>query len=115
MNTTQIGRDAESAAAAYLEARGYTILDRNWRTRRCEIDLVAARADRLHIVEVKYRASAAYGDAVAYVTPVKQRQLAQAAATYVAMHHFTGDYQIDVVAITGRELNAKLEYYENVV
>jgi putative endonuclease len=47
------GRLAEDAAAGYLEAHGFTILERNYRKRRGEIDIIARKGDRLHFCEVK--------------------------------------------------------------
>lgn len=65
----------EDFAAEYVESLGWRILDRNWRTRFGEIDLIAADGARLVIVEVKTRMSATYDDPVAAVTAQKLRRM----------------------------------------
>jgi putative endonuclease len=79
------GRAAEQAAVTWLEGQGYRILERNVVNPCGEIDLVARdRGGVLCFVEVKARASAAYGPAIAAVGPAKRRRLSRAAALHVA-------------------------------
>ena len=53
MNTKKIGDNGENRAAAFLEAKGFQIIERNWRTNRGEIDIIALKNDILVFVEVK--------------------------------------------------------------
>ncbi len=53
MNTKTIGNEGEYRAAAFLEAKGFEIIERNWRTNRGEIDIIAVKNDTLVFVEVK--------------------------------------------------------------
>ena len=53
MNTKIIGNEGEKRAAAYLESKGFSIIERNWRTNRGEIDIIAFKNDTLVFVEVK--------------------------------------------------------------
>ena len=53
MNTKTIGNDGETRASAYLESKGFEIIERNWRTNRGEIDIIAFKNDTLVFVEVK--------------------------------------------------------------
>jgi ribonuclease HII len=101
VNTTAIGRAAEAVAAEFLVAKGCTVLAQNWRTRWCEIDIVAVRGNIVYFVEVKYRQSAAWGTGLEYVTPKKLRQMHFAAEFWVAKHRFTGDYQLAAIELTG--------------
>ena len=111
----QIGRQGEDIAAAYLTGQGYTILARNWRTRRGEIDIVAQDGPCLALVEVRCRVAPA-GAAVALqdrqpgagpalgppedsITPHKQRQLAAMAEAYIFESVWPGPYRIDVIAV----------------
>ena len=80
------GRAAEELAAAFLTRRGYTVISRNYRCPRGEIDIVARKDGLLCIVEVRSRATAAFGHPVETVTPAKQRRVALAAAAYLAEH-----------------------------
>lgn len=100
MNTTAIGISYERAAADYLETKGLYIIEQNWRTKWCEVDIVARdEADAIHIVEVRYRRSSDSGDAVDSITPAKQRQLLHAARRWLMLRGAPGGIQIDVVGI----------------
>jgi putative endonuclease len=78
------GSAAEDLAARYLERQGLAIVDRNWRCRAGEIDLVARDGATLVFVEVRLRTSAAFGGAAASVDVRKQRRILQAARLYLA-------------------------------
>lgn len=101
VSTTAIGRAAEAAAAEFLQAKGCTVLEQNWRTRWCEIDIVAVRENIVYFVEVKYRAKANWGSGLDYVTPKKLRQMHFAAEFWVAKHRFSGDYRLAAIELTG--------------
>ena len=77
--TTELGRRAEAQALAHLEAHGLKLLERNFRCRGGEIDLVMLEEQTLVLVEVRSRASAAFGGAAASVDAHKQRRLILAA------------------------------------
>jgi putative endonuclease len=76
----RIGQAAEDIAADFLRAKGLEILERNYRRRLGELDLIARERDVLVIVEVRTRASNAYGGAAASVGIRKQRRLIRAAS-----------------------------------
>lgn len=101
--TAATGRRAESAAADFLEYKGCEIVERNWRTRWCEIDIVASRETVLYFCEVKYRRNAAQGDGLAYITPSKLRQMSFAAQYWVAVHNWRGEYQLCAIAVAGAQ------------
>ena len=113
MNTTAIGSSYERAATIYLEDMGLFIIEQNWRTRWCEVDIVAQDKDGvIHIVEVRYRASGASGDAVQSITPAKQRQLVHAARRWAMMRGAQYGIQIDIIAINGQ---SEILYIPNAV
>jgi putative endonuclease len=97
------GDSAESLAAAFLERAGLTILERNYRCRFGEIDLVAASGTSLVFVEVRARKSEAFGGAAASITAAKRRRLVAAARHYLATHRPRGTCRFDVVLVRGRE------------
>ena len=70
-----MGQIGEDFAADYLRSLGWEVLDRNWRTRYGELDLIAADGDTLVIVEVKTRMSRTYDDPAAAVTPRKLQRM----------------------------------------
>lgn len=77
------GAQAEALAARYLEDQGLTILARNFRTRRGEIDIVARDGDTLVFVEVRLRARSDFGGAAASVNARKQQRIVAAARFYL--------------------------------
>lgn len=104
------GRRGERLAAEWLQARGYEIVARNWRSGRSgEIDLVARQGPRLVIVEVRTRRGQHYGSAEESVTPAKQARLAALTEAYCAEIGWQGPVCIDVVAITLGPTDAPLE------
>lgn len=103
--STQAGRDAEDIAAKYLEEKGFKIIERNWKTRWCELDIVAKKCGRfgrncrVHFVEVKYRRSNEQGRPEEYVDDKKLRQLKLGAEMWAANQRWEGDMQLDVIAV----------------
>ena len=79
----RIGRRAEDIAAEFLHAKGLAVLERNYRRRLGELDVIARQGDVLVIAEVRTRASDAYGGAAASVNARKQRRLIRAAAQLI--------------------------------
>jgi len=102
MTTTETGRYAEDCAAAYLRASGYKVIDQNWRTRWCEIDIITQKRGITYFVEVKYRAKAAWGDGLDAITPKKLQQMAFAAELWVNERRWTGGYQLMAVSVAGQ-------------
>jgi putative endonuclease len=78
-----VGKAGEEAAVQYLCQQGYRILERNYRCRFGEIDLIARDGRTLAFVEVKTRRSQRYGPAAAAVTLEKQRHLIKASQVYL--------------------------------
>ncbi len=95
------GREAEGAAAEWLEAQGYRVLARNHATRAGEVDLVCADGDTLCFVEVRSRATGLHGTPAETITRAKARRVARAAEDW---SHRNGALErpirFDVVAVT---------------
>ncbi len=113
--STEAGKQAEAEAAEYLSRLGLAILDRNWRNRWCEIDIVAEQDGVIHFVEVKYRANNQYGSGFDYISEEKQHRLQRAAEMWMMSHRRYGDYQIDAVSVVGQPGQATIEYLSNAV
>lgn len=101
MTSVEVGQRAERAAANFLEYKGCTILDRNWRTRWCEIDIVAARGNVVYFCEVKYRSHNRQGSGLDYITPKKLRQMQFAAAFWVSKNNWNGEYRLSAIEVSG--------------
>ncbi len=77
------GREGETLAERHLAARGYTILARRYRTRRCEIDLIARLGTAIVFVEVKTRTSERFGGPFASMRHRQRARMAAAAARFL--------------------------------
>jgi putative endonuclease len=105
-NNRQIGSEFEKAAAAYLESKGYVILERNYGDSKGEIDIIAKDGRQLVFIEVKYRRNLEKGDPAEAVHVLKQKKIRDAARRYLYRHHLGEDIscRFDVVAIMGQEI-----------
>jgi putative endonuclease len=97
----RLGAFGEQVTAQYLQHRGDEILERNWRIREGEIDLVTLGKDGIfHFVEVKTRSSLAFGHPLEAVNREKAHRLQRLALAWLATHGCLGcDYTIDVAAV----------------
>lgn len=103
MTSFRAGRRAEAAAAEFLRRKGYTIISQNWKTRRCEIDIVAKRRNLMFFVEVKYRSTDKQGEGLDYITQKKIDQMYFAAEQWVADNDWRGDYRVAALAVAGKD------------
>ena len=104
MNKLAAGQKAEDLAAAFLQAKGLTVVERNFRAKVGEIDLIARDGDEIVFVEVRARASRAFGGAAASVDGPKRRKLVRAARLWLAARGWGGACRFDVVAVDGAAL-----------
>lgn len=97
------GKAAEDRACHYLQDKGLTLLHRNYRSKRGEIDLILQDAGSLVFVEVRYRRQASFGSAAESVDRRKQARLTACAQRYLQVHPQTAGLpcRFDVVAIDG--------------
>jgi putative endonuclease len=87
MKTTQAqGAAAEDLAARYLAARGLGVIERNFRVRGGEIDLICRDGDTVVFVEVRLRRHSGYGGAAASITAAKQAKIIMAARHWLVRH-----------------------------
>ena len=100
--TRSIGDAGENAAAEELVRQGHMIIDRNWKTKYCEIDIVSRKGDTIYFVEVKHRKNAKHGGGLAAITPRKQQQMVFAARMYAQVYKLTDvDLRLLAIATTG--------------
>ena len=104
-NNRSIGSKYEGLAAEYLEKLGMTIVERNYRTRYGEIDIIARDKTFLVFVEVKYRKNADNGYALESIDRKKQSQIKKMALQYINSDKVSGyvPMRFDCVGITGDE------------
>jgi len=101
MTSTETGRRAEGVVADFLRYKGCEIVAQNWRTRWCEIDVVALREQTMYFCEVKYRRTAIQGHGLDYITPKKLQQMSFAAESWVHRYGWRGEYQLCAVEVSG--------------
>ena len=100
-----LGTEGEDVAAAWYEGHGFEVLERNWRRREGEVDLIVRKGRTVAFVEVKTRTSDATGTGAEAVLPAKQRRIRRLAARWLAeLTPSSGrtlvDLRFDVVDIT---------------
>lgn len=104
MTNYSVGHDAEKKASGYLASIDYKILELNWKTKYCEIDIIAQKNNTLYFVEVKYRNSPDQGSGFEYITSKKLKQMIFAAENYVNNSNWEGEYQLSAISIDGDNL-----------
>lgn len=111
-NTTAIGKRAENLAVQFLKQQGYEIIERNYRNRFCEIDIIAKNHNFISFVEVKFRNSKAYGGGLGAINPDKQRRLQRSAEYWLSQNQQFSDLQpkVDIISIDG---DNQIMYLEN--
>ncbi len=110
----KLGRWGEQLAAQYLESHGYKVLERNWRCRRGEIDLVAKEGDVLVFVEVKTRRGRDYGTPEEALTRYKVKRLLELGQRYILEHDLEDvEWRVDLVAVE-LDQQGKLLRFEHV-
>ena len=113
-NKRALGREYEQRAADYLSGMGYQILQKNYRCKCGEIDLIADHEGYLAFIEVKYREGRGNGRPEEAVNLQKQRKICMAAAWYRMCHSLPEDcpMRFDVVAICGEEVRVIQNAFE---
>lgn len=124
----RVGEVGEDIAAKWLKGRGFSVLERNYRKKWGEIDVVALKGDAIHFVEVKTVSYETIEELKRNVSrgtyrpeenvhPKKRRRLSRAIQTWISGNNFTGNFQVDVltVRIVSREKYAVVEAIENVI
>ena len=113
MNTQMSGRVGEDLAVQYLEGKGYTILDRNYRVREGELDIVAARGDAVAFVEVKRRRSDRFAAPCESVDARKQARLRRAAALWMAEHgEVNAQFDVIEIIMDEKEIAPRINHIE---
>lgn len=111
MNKRSVGSSYEETAACYLQHQGLKILERNFRCRLGEVDIIATDGIYCIFVEVKYRKSSVNGNPALAVDLKKQQKICRVADFYRVSHKLAADKSVrfDVVAILGEEIT----WYQN--
>ncbi|MBO4834524.1 MAG: YraN family protein [Lachnospiraceae bacterium] len=105
-NKRALGGRQEDLACRFLEQQGILILERNYRVKIGEIDIIAKEGNEICFIEVKYRASRKYGGASYAISHQKQEKIRRVAQWYISSHHLGNNvfFRFDAVLIDGDEI-----------
>lgn len=110
----RFGRRGEDLAVRYLKKKGYKIIERNYRTRNGEVDIIAKYKGRVVFIEVKTRRSPRYGHPKFAVTAGKQRKISMVALEYLKKNHsLQTSARFDVVTVQSSENGPVIEIVAN--
>jgi len=109
----ELGKKGEDLADDYLKRKGYSIVHRNFRMGRAEIDLIATFQNVLIFIEVKTRSSTQFGFPEEFVTSHKEQMLFQAADEYCETMNVDLPIRFDIVAIVINNSTSKITHFED--
>jgi putative endonuclease len=95
----ETGKKGEDLAAEYLQKQGYTVLERNYRFGRYEIDIIAQQGKFLVFVEVKSKTNTSFGLPADEVTAKKAAQVTEAALEYIHQNQWKQEIRFDIVSV----------------
>lgn len=104
-SSIKIGKKGEEDAVKYLKKNKYEILERNFRTKAGEIDIIAMKNDVVVFVEVKKRNNSSYGAGFDAVDLKKQQKIINAAQIYISFQKKEKKYRFDVISIDNKNIN----------
>ncbi|MBL4752167.1 MAG: YraN family protein [Flavobacteriales bacterium] len=109
----KLGEEGEEIACALLREKGYKIAERNWRTGKLELDIIATKDNTLVVVEVKTRTGNVHGDPEDFVTRPKQRHIIKATNEYILQKDWNEETRFDIISIIMNGKETKVEHLEN--
>ena len=109
----ELGKKGEQLAVDYLIKKGYTIVQRNYRFQKTEVDIIAQLKDTLAIVEVKTRSSVDFGNPQDFVKPKQIQRLVKAVDEYVIVNKLDLEVRFDIIAIVRQGKGYNIEHLEN--
>lgn len=109
----ELGKIGEDLAADYLIRKGYTILDRNWRFQKSEIDIIAQKSEIIASIEVKTRSTNEFGNPQDFVNHKKIKLLVMAMNEYIILNEIDAEVRFDIIAITKKKTDFNVLHLEN--
>jgi putative endonuclease len=113
VKSKDIGKNGEDEALRFLEAKGYEILNRNYRFKRSEIDLVASKDNLLIFIEVKVRSSNSFGYPESFVSDSQIERIMEAAVEYQYQKNWIGNIRFDIISIEGKGSDLKITHFKD--
>ncbi len=108
-----LGKMGEDAACYLLKRKGYHILERNWRFKRMEVDIIALFENQLIFVEVKARSRSDFGHPEEAVSAQKERLLMRAASAYIRIQSWEQDIRFDIISVVFEGSQKRISHIED--
>lgn len=110
----EIGALGEQIAVDFLKNKNYDILERNWRFKKAEIDIIARHNETLIFIEVKTRSYDYFGRPEEFVTSHKEQLISEAANEYMIQINYDWAIRFDIISIIYKnENNFEIEHFED--
>ena len=110
----ELGEIGEEIAVQHLMKHGYSILERNYRYDRAEVDIIAQKDEGVVVVvEVKTRHNDFFGDPESFVTPGKIKQLVKVADAYMTSNNLDAEVRFDIIAVIKNKKVERLKHIED--
>lgn len=109
----ELGKKGEQLAVDYLLRKGYTIVERNYRFQKAEVDIIAKKEGILAIVEVKTRSTSDFGNPQDFVKPKQIQRLVAAVDDYVNKNDLDVEVRFDIIAIVKQKKGFDIEHLKN--
>ena len=109
----ELGKKGEDLAVEFLQKSSYNILERNWRFKKAEVDIIARKNDVLAVIEVKTRSTNHFGNPQDFVNPKKIKLLVEAIHEYVTRKDLDVEVRFDIIAILKNQQTFKINHIED--
>jgi putative endonuclease len=109
----KLGKKGEQLAVDYLLEHCYTVVERNYRFDRAEVDIIARKDNTLAIIEVKTRSTTDFGNPQDFVKPKQIQRLVKAVDEYVTVNNLDVEVRFDIIAIVKVDNGFNIEHLEN--
>ncbi|TYP99571.1 putative endonuclease [Tenacibaculum adriaticum] len=109
----ELGKKGEELAIEYLQKKGYTIVEKNYRFQKAEIDVIAKKDNVLAVVEVKTRSTTFFGNPEEFVNQKKIKLLTSAIDNYVFENNLDVEVRFDIIAIIKKQTRFSIEHLED--
>lgn len=109
----KLGKEGEKLATEFLESKGYTILEKNFRYQKAEIDIIAKKDNVVVVVEVKTRSTPEFGDPQSFVKPKQIKSLVKAIDHYIIENDLDVETRFDIIAIIKNASGTQIEHLDN--
>ena len=109
----QVGRRAEKMALSFLTMDGYSLIKRNYRYKRSEIDLIVSKASWLVFVEVKFRANLSYGQGFESLSIKQEKMIKDGADAFLNEYPWSGPIRFDIISIYPKRVGYDITHIED--